>query len=156
VHNHYLSHRPGVIMADIVETAVSAGQFRTLVTAVQAANLVGALKGPGPFTVFAPNDDAFAQLPPGTIPNLLKDPAALAKVLTYHVVAGRVSAADALKLTQGGKSIPVETLNGLKLRISSEGYFRKKVHVNEADVVAADIQASNGVIHVVDHVLLPP
>lgn len=143
-------------MADIVETAVSAGQFRTLVSAVQAANLVGALKGTGPFTVFAPNDAAFAQLPPGTVEGLLKDPAALAKVLTYHVVAGRVSAADALKLTEGGKKVPVDTLNGAKLHVSSEGMLRKKVHVNGAEVIAADINASNGVIHVVNKVLLPP
>lgn len=143
-------------MADIVETAVSAGQFRTLVTAAQTANLVGALKGPGPMTVFAPNDDAFALLPAGTVQNLLKDPAALAKVLTYHVVAGRVSAADALKLTEGGKTVAVETLNGAKLQVSSGGLLRKKVHVNGAEVTAADIPASNGVIHVVNRVLLPP
>ena len=143
-------------MADIVETAVSAGQFRTLVTAAQTANLVGALKGPGPMTVFAPNDDAFALLPAGTVQNLLKDPAALAKVLTYHVVAGRVSAADALKLTEGGKTVAVETLNGGRLQVSSGGLLRKKVHVNGAEVTAADIPASNGVIHVVNRVLLPP
>jgi uncharacterized surface protein with fasciclin (FAS1) repeats len=143
-------------MADLVETAVSAGQFRTLVTAVQAANLAGALKGPGPFTVFAPNDQAFAQLPSGTVEALLKDPAGLAKVLTYHVVSGRVHAADVLRMTEGGKKIPVETLNGAKLEVSSEGLIRKKVHVNGAEVIAADIEASNGLIHVVNHVLLPP
>jgi uncharacterized surface protein with fasciclin (FAS1) repeats len=143
-------------MADIVDTAVSAGQFRTLVTAVQAANLAGALKGTGPFTVFAPNDDAFARLPAGTVQGLLKDPAALAKVLTYHVVSGRVRAADALRLSEGGKSVPVETLNGAKLQISSEGLIRKKVHVDGAEVITPDIEASNGIIHVVDRVLLPP
>jgi uncharacterized surface protein with fasciclin (FAS1) repeats len=142
-------------MDDIVETAVSAGQFRTLVTAVQAANLGEVLKGPGPFTVFAPNDAAFDQLPGGTVEGLLRDPAALAKVLTYHVVSGRVSAIDALKLTEGGREVPVDTLNGAKLHVSSKGLVRKKVHVNGAEVIVPDIQASNGIIHVVNRVLLP-
>lgn len=133
--------------ADIVDTAVGAGQFKTLVTAVKAADLVGTLKGPGPFTVFAPTDEAFAKLPPGTLEALLKDKKALAGVLTYHVVPGKVMAADVVKLdsarTVQGKPVVIATRDG-------------QVTVNGAHVVKTDIVCSNGVIHVIDAVILPP
>jgi uncharacterized surface protein with fasciclin (FAS1) repeats len=133
--------------ADIVDTAV-AGGFTTLVTAVKAAGLVETLKGPGPFTVFAPTDAAFAKLPPGTLESLLKpeNKAKLQSILTYHVVAGKVMAADVVKLksakTVEGESITIMTMNG-------------GVMVDKADVTKADIVCSNGVIHVIDTVLLP-
>lgn len=133
--------------ADIVDTAVSAGSFTTLVTAVKAAGLVKALKGKGPFTVFAPNDAAFAKLPPGTVESLLKNKAKLAAVLKYHVIPGGVKAADV-----AGKSLTVTTLQGQPVRVN--GSFG--VRVNDAHVIQPDIVASNGVIHVIDTVLLPP
>lgn len=130
--------------ADIVDTAVSAGSFKTLVTAVQAAGLVDTLKGPGPFTVFAPTDEAFAKIPKATLDGLLKDKAALTKVLTYHVVPGKVMAADVkagkVKTVQGGE-ITVSTMGGVK--------------VDNANVVKTDVAASNGVIHVIDTVIMP-
>lgn len=132
---------------DIVDTAVAAGNFKTLVAAVQAAGLVDALKGAGPFTVFAPTDEAFAKLPAGTVDALLKDPKALGDILKYHVVAGKVMAADVVKLTSA------DTLLGKSVAIKAEG---GKVMVNEANVTATDIEASNGVIHVIDSVILPP
>jgi uncharacterized surface protein with fasciclin (FAS1) repeats len=143
-------------MPDIVDTAISAGSFRTLVQAVQAAGLVETLKGPGPFTVFAPTDEAFSRLPPGTVEGLLKDPARLRSVLTYHVLSGQVSAAQVLQMTAGGKEASVPTVQGSALRLRSEGLLQKKVRVNGATVVQADIGASNGVIHVLDAVVLPP
>jgi len=130
---------------NIVETAVSAGTFKTLVQAVQAAALVETLSGQGPFTVFAPGDDAFAKLPAGTVDSLLKDIPKLKDVLTYHVVAGKVMAADVAGLTSAktvqGKELSIDTKDGVK--------------VNEAKVVKADIEADNGVIHVIDTVLIP-
>jgi LPXTG-motif cell wall-anchored protein len=132
---------------DIVDTAVAAGQFTTLAAALQAAGLVDTLKGPGPFTVFAPTDAAFAKLPPGTVEGLLADPARLRAVLTYHVVPGRVTAAQVVGLTTA------TTVQGEPLRISATG---GTVRINSATVTQADIMASNGVIHVVDTVLLPP
>ncbi len=131
---------------DIVDTAVSAGSFTTLVAAVEAAGLVDTLKGEGPFTVFAPTDEAFAALPEGTVEGLLADPEALAKVLTYHVVAGKVMSGD---LTN---EMMAPTVNGADITIMTEG----GVMVNDANVVTADIEASNGVIHVIDAVILPP
>src|SRR5687768_8842680 len=133
----------------IVDTAVAAGQFKTLATALQAAGLVDTLKGRGPFTVFAPTDAAFAKLPAGTVEMLLKpeNKAKLAAILTYHVVPGRVMAADVVKLSEA------KTVNGKALTISARG---ETVTVNEAKVVNADIAATNGVIHVVDTVILPP
>ena len=129
----------------IVDVAVGAGSFTTLVTALQAANLVDTLNGDGPFTVFAPTDEAFAALPEGALEGLLADPQALANVLTLHVVAGRASAADVVGLTS------VETLQGASLDIdTSDG-----VSVGGATVVQADISASNGVIHVIDRVIVP-
>jgi uncharacterized surface protein with fasciclin (FAS1) repeats len=132
-------------MPNIVETAVGAGTFTTLVAAVQAAGLVDTLTSPGPFTVFAPTDEAFAALPAGTVEGLLADIPALTKVLTYHVVAGKVLAADVVTLTSA------TTVEGSDLTIdASDG-----VKVNGANVIATDIECDNGVIHVVDAVLLP-
>jgi transforming growth factor-beta-induced protein len=135
------------VAKDIVDTAAAAGDFKTLATALQAAGLVDALKGAGPFTVFAPTDEAFAKLPAGTVEALLKDPKALADILKYHVVAGKVMAADVVKLTEA------ETLLGKPVAIKVDG---GKVMINDANVTATDIEASNGVIHVIDTVLLPP
>jgi len=131
--------------ADIVDTAISAGQFKTLVKAVQAAGLVDTLKGKGPFTVFAPTDEAFAKLPAGTLEALLMDKQKLASILTYHVVPGKVMAAQVkagrVKTVQG-QSLTVGTMNGA-------------VTVDNAKVLKTDIVASNGVIHVIDTVVLP-
>lgn len=134
---------------DIVDTAVAAGQFKTLAAALGAAGLVGTLKGTGPFTVFAPTDAAFAKLPAGTVETLLKpeNKEQLTAILTYHVVPGKVTAADVTKAKDA------KTVNGKTLGISVKG---EAVMVNEARVTATDIAASNGVIHVVDTVILPP
>ncbi len=132
---------------DIVDTAVEDGRFKTLATALTSAGLIETLKGKGPFTVFAPTDDAFAKLPAGTIEKLLADKDALTKILTYHVVSGRVMAADVVQLTSA------ETVNGAPVTIKVDG---DKVFVNDAQVVITDILTSNGVIHVIDSVLLPP
>ncbi|MDX2153543.1 MAG: fasciclin domain-containing protein [Bryobacteraceae bacterium] len=131
---------------DIVDTAVGAGQFNTLVKAVQAAGLVDTLKGPGPFTVFAPTDEAFAKLPAGTVEGLLNDIPKLKAVLTYHVVPGKVMAADVVKLKTA------KTVQGGSVKISAKG---GKVMVDNANVVKTDIATSNGVIHVIDSVILP-
>jgi len=131
---------------DIVDTAIEAGSFTTLVAAVEAAGLVDVLKGDGPFTVFAPTDDAFAALPEGTVEGLLADPEALAAILTYHVVAGKVMSGD---LSDG---MMAATVNGAEITIGT----MDGVTVNDANVTAADIEASNGVIHVIDKVILPP
>ncbi|WP_293780189.1 fasciclin domain-containing protein [uncultured Oxalicibacterium sp.] len=131
--------------ADIVDTAKSAGSFNTLVTAVQAAGLVDTLKGPGPFTVFAPTDEAFAKIPKAKLDALLKDKAALTKVLTYHVVPGKVMAADV-------KPGNVKTVEGSSIKVSATG---GKVMVDKANVVKTDIAADNGVIHVIDTVIMP-
>ena len=132
-------------MADIVDTAVSAGSFTTLVAAVQAAGLVDTLKGAGPFTVFAPTDEAFAKLPAGTVESLLNDIPKLTKILTYHVVSGKVLAADVVKLTSAktveGSEVKIDASNGVK--------------INDSNVTTADVVADNGVIHVIDSVLLP-
>ena len=134
---------------NIVETAVSAGQFKTLVAAVQAADLGGALSGPGPFTVFAPTDEAFAKLPAGTVDDLLKpeNRDKLIAVLKYHVVSGKVMAADI-----AGKKSNVTTLQGSDISVDA---MYGGVMINDATVTTADIQASNGVIHVIDKVILP-
>jgi len=131
---------------DIVDTAVAAGDFTTLVTAVKAADLVEVLKGDGPFTVFAPNDAAFAKVPSATLQGLLGDKASLSNVLTYHVVSGKVLAADVVDLWK------VPTVQGQNVRIEVIGDM---VFVNGAQVIATDIEASNGVIHVIDSVILP-
>ena len=133
--------------ADIVDTAI-AGKFNTLVAAVKAADLVDTLKGPGPFTVFAPTDEAFAKLPEGTLEDLLKpeNKAKLQSVLTYHVVPGKVMSRDAVKLNSA------KTAQGSSIKIKA---MDNGVMVNDAHVVKADIAASNGVIHVIDKVILP-
>ncbi|MEG4271354.1 MULTISPECIES: fasciclin domain-containing protein [unclassified Microcoleus] len=132
-------------MADIVDTAVSAGSFTTLVAAVQAAGLVDTLKGAGPFTVFAPTDEAFAKLPAGTVEALLNDIPKLTKILTYHVVSGKVMAADVVNLksakTVEGSEVKIDASNGVK--------------INDSTVTTADVAADNGVIHIIDSVLLP-
>jgi uncharacterized surface protein with fasciclin (FAS1) repeats len=130
--------------ADIVDTAVKAGNFKTLVAAIQAAGLVDTLKGAGPFTVFAPTDEAFAKIPKATLDGLLKDKAALTKVLTYHVVSGKVMAKDV-------KPGMVKTVQGSDVTLATTG----GVTVNGAKVVAADVAASNGVIHAIDTVIMP-
>ena len=132
-------------LADIVDTAVSAGSFTTLVAAVKAAGLVDTLKGAGPFTVFAPTDEAFAKLPEGTVEALLKDIPKLTKILTYHVVSGKVLAADVVNLksakTVEGSEVKIDASNGVK--------------INDSTVTTADVAADNGVIHIIDSVLLP-
>ena len=134
---------------DVVDTAVAAGQFKTLAAALNAAGLVETLKGDGPFTVFAPTDDAFAKLPAGTVENLLKpeNKDELVAILTYHVVPGKVMAADVVKLDEA------KTVNGKMVDIEVKS---ETVMVNDAKVTKADIIASNGVIHVIDTVVLPP
>jgi uncharacterized surface protein with fasciclin (FAS1) repeats len=135
-------------MHDIIDTAVAAGTFKTLAAAVTAAGLVPTLKGAGPFTVFAPSDEAFAKLPAGTVEGLLKDIPKLSAILTYHVLAGKVMAADVM--TMDGKT--AATVNGALLKISTTGGVKLNGEVN---VVATDIACTNGVIHVIDAVLLP-
>jgi len=134
--------------ADIVDTAVKAGQFKTLVAAVKAAGLVSTLKGKGPFTVFAPTDDAFAKLPKGTVESLLKpeNKEKLKNILTYHVVAAKVPS-KAVSTTK------VKMVNGQKANLKVDN---KKVTINGANVVAVDVMASNGIIHIIDSVILPP
>ena len=135
---------------DIVDTAASAGQFNTLVAAVKAAGLVETLKGDGPFTVFAPTDEAFAKLPEGTVENLLKpeNKDQLVAILTYHVVPGTVKSGDIV-----GKKASVATVNGAKINVDAT---HGDVKVNNAKVVAVDVETSNGVIHVIDTVIMPP
>ena len=134
---------------DIVGTAVGAGQFKTLAAALKAADLVDTLKGSGPFTVFAPTDEAFAKLPAGTVEDLLKpeNKAKLTAILTYHVVPGAVKAEQVTELDEA------KTVNGAMVKVSTAD---GKVMINDATVVKADIAASNGVIHVIDKVILPP
>ena len=142
------SYNKTMATMDIVDTAVSAGMFKTLVAAVQAAGLVDTLKGTGPFTVFAPSDEAFAKLPAGTIENLLKpeNKAMLTKILTYHVVAGKVKAADVVKLTSA------KTVQGQEVKVTVKD---GKVMLNSSNVIKVDVDATNGVIHVIDTVLMP-
>jgi uncharacterized surface protein with fasciclin (FAS1) repeats len=136
--------------ADIVDTAVAAGSFETLVAAVQAAGLVDTLKGEGPFTVFAPTDEAFAALPEGTVESLLlpENRDMLVAILTYHVVPGEIMAADA-----DGASVDLATVQGASLTVDGTG---EDVTVNGANVISADVAADNGVIHVIDAVIMPP
>ena len=137
-------------MAGICDTAVAAGNFKTLVAATQAAGLVETLNTKGPLTVFAPTDDAFAKLPKGTVESLLKDIPKLTAILTYHVVSGKVMAADAAKLKTA------KTLQGQDLRIdAAKWHLHKSIKINDANVVKADVIADNGVIHVIDKVLIP-
>ncbi|WP_162046017.1 fasciclin domain-containing protein [Vibrio taketomensis] len=142
------AHDHGMKKADIVDVAVENGSFTTLVAAVKAAGLVDTLKGEGPFTVFAPTDEAFAKLPDGTVEMLLmpENKDKLVAILTYHVVPGKVMAADVVKLDKAA------TVEGQDVMIAVEG---DKVMVNNAQVIATDVGASNGVIHVIDTVLMP-
>ncbi|XGV99796.1 MAG: fasciclin domain-containing protein [Leptolyngbya sp. BL-A-14] len=132
-------------MADIVDTAVNAGSFTTLAAALKAADLITTLKGKGPFTVFAPTDEAFAKLPAGTVDGLLKDLPKLKKILTYHVVSGKVMAADVVKLksatTVEGSDVKIDASHGVK--------------INNSTVSTPDVAADNGVIHIIDTVLMP-
>ena len=132
-------------MKNLVETAIEAGNFKTLVKAVQEADLVDTLGGEGPFTVFAPTDEAFAKLPEGTIESLLNDKEKLTNILTYHVVSGKVMSDDVIKIknakTVNGKEVSIDSKNGVK--------------IDDATVIKPDIECSNGVIHVIDTVLLP-
>ena len=137
-------------MGGICDTAVAAGNFKTLVAATQAAGLVETLNTKGPYTVFAPTDDAFAKLPKGTVESLLKDIPKLTTILTYHVIEGAVKAADVVV----HKSLT--TLQGQDVKIdSSKWHLHKTVKVNDANIIKTDIEADNGVIHVIDKVLLP-
>lgn len=135
-------------MADIIDTAVKAGTFNTLAAALGAASLIETLKGAGPFTVFAPNDAAFAKLPAGTVESLIKpeNKSKLAGILTYHVVAGKVMAADVMKITSA------KTVNGQTAKVA---VVDGKVMVDDATVIATDIVCDNGVIHVIDSVIMP-
>jgi len=135
------------VKSNLVETAISAGDFTTLVTALTEADLVSALEGDGPFTVFAPTDEAFKKLPNGVLKNLLEDKEALKNVLLYHVVSGDITSNQITKLNEA------KTLNGSDVKIMVED---GKVMVNNSQVVGADVIASNGIIHVIDTVLLPP
>lgn len=132
-------------MSNIVETAISAGSFKTLVAAVQAAGLGGTLSGPGPFTVFAPTDQAFAKLPAGTVEGLLNNLPKLTEILTFHVVPGKLMAADVIKLTSA------KTVQGQNVTIAAQN----GVTINGANVVTPNIETDNGVIHVIDQVMLP-
>lgn len=138
-----------IALHDIVDTAVAAGSFKTLVAAVTAADLGATLKGAGPFTVFAPSDDAFAKLPAGTVDELIKpeNKAKLVSILTYHVVPGKVMSKDI-----AGKTMKVKTVQGAEIDVDASN----GVHINGAKVVTADIEATNGVIHVIDAVIMPP
>ncbi|MFH4895171.1 fasciclin domain-containing protein [Vibrio sp. Y42_MX_L11] len=142
------AHEHGMMKADIVDVATENGSFNTLVAAVKAADLVDTLKGEGPFTVFAPTDDAFAKLPDGTIDMLLmpENKDKLVSILTYHVVPGKVMAADVVKLDKAA------TVQGQEVMIKTMG---DKVMVNDANVMATDVKAKNGVIHVIDTVIMP-
>jgi uncharacterized surface protein with fasciclin (FAS1) repeats len=133
-------------MANIVETAVKAGTFKTLVKAVKVAGLPDTLSGKGPFTVFAPSDEAFAKLPEGTIESLITDTEKLKSILTYHVVSGRHMAEDVVKKTS------IKTIQGGDLKISNKN---GNVMINDAKVIATDIETDNGIIHVIDKVVLP-
>jgi len=138
-------------MPDIVDTAIVAGNFNTLVAAVKAAGLAETLKSPGPFTVFAPNDAAFNRLPAGTVDDLLRDIPKLKSILTYHVVSGKMLSSDIANINTA------KTVEGDEVCIgSSKGYLHKNFKVNDAEIIKSDIIADNGVIHVIDRVLVPP
>jgi len=136
-------------MKNIVETAIDAENFTTLVKAVQAAGLVDTLSGPGPFTVFAPTDAAFSKLPSGVLDSVLKDKEELTKILTYHVASGKYTASAAKKM----KSIP--TVQGQALKVEVHHLFHRGVKINDAEVIHPDIECTNGLIHVIDSVLMP-
>jgi len=138
------------ILADIVDTAMSSDMFKTLVTAIKTAGLVDTLKGPGPFTVFAPTDEAFAKLPKGSLDMLLKDTAKLKDVLTFHVAEGKMTAADLAKHEY------LQALNGGELRIDAKTWhLHKNIKVNGANIIKPDLIVDNGVCHAIDAVLMP-
>ena len=136
-------------MKNIVETAIDAENFTTLVKAVQAADLVDTLSGPGPFTVFAPTDAAFSKLPAGTLDSVLQNKEQLTSILTYHVVSGKYMASDVKKLKS------VKTVQGGSVKVEVHRLFHRGVKVDEAKVIHPDIECTNGVIHVIDSVLMP-
>jgi len=136
-------------MKNIVETAIDAENFTTLVKAVQAADLVETLSGPGPFTVFAPTDAAFAKLPSGVLDSVLQDKEELTKILTYHVVSGKYTASDVKKLKS------VTTVQGQPLKVEVHRLFHRGVKLDNAEVIHPDIECTNGIIHVIDSVLMP-
>ncbi|MGZ4928034.1 MAG: fasciclin domain-containing protein [Halobacteriota archaeon] len=136
-------------MRNIVETAIDAENFTTLVKAVQAADLVDTLTGPGPFTVFAPTDAAFSKLPSGVLDSVLKDKEELTKILTYHVASGKYTASAVKKM----KSIP--TVQGQSLKVEVHRLFHRGVKIDDAEVIHPDIECTNGVIHVIDTVMMP-
>ncbi len=146
-----MSNKRRVIpLKNIVETAIEAGSFKTLVKAVQAAGLVDTLSGKGPFTVFAPTDDAFSKLPAGTVEGLLKNKEKLTSILTYHVVPGKVMSTDVVKLKSA------KTVQGQEIKIdAAKWHLHRNVKVSGANVVKTDIECTNGVIHVIDKVILP-
>ena len=137
-------------VADIVDTLVASPNFNILVTAVKAAGLVETLKNPGPFTVFAPTDEAFARLPEGTVDNLLKDIPRLKTILTYHVIAGKVLADDVAHMKTA------KTVEGEDVKIDAKAWHLHRVKVNDAEIIESDIMADNGVIHIINRVLMPP
>ena len=137
-------------MGGICDTAIAAGNFKTLVAATQAAGLVETLNTKGPFTVFAPTDEAFAKLPNGTVESLLKDIPKLTAILTYHVVEGAVPAADVVQHKN------ITTLQGQDLKVdAAKWHLHKSVKINDANIIKADVEADNGIIHIIDKVLLP-
>ena len=142
-------------MDNIVEVAVKSGRFGTLVTAVKAAGLVDALSSAGPFTVFAPSEEAFKAVPKSTLDSLLQDKEKLGNLLKYHVVSGKYLARDVVEALKSKKSADIATLQGESIHVIEKGTFKKSVMVNDANVTATDIMASNGVIHVIDKVIMP-
>src|SRR5712692_944960 len=142
-------------MSNIVQTAVAAGNFTTLVRAVQTAGLGDTLSGQGPFTVFAPTDTAFKNLPIGTLDALLKDPQKLKNILTYHVIDHKMTSTEVNSMTSDGRTPNVTTVQGSPVILKTQGTFVKSTYVNDAKVLKSDIESTNGVIHVIDKVLMP-
>src|SRR5713226_9598224 len=144
------------ITRNIVQTAIAAGEFKTLVQAVQAAGLMDTLSTGGPFTVFAPTDEAFRKLPTGTLEGLMKDLPKLKSILTYHVVDRKINAAEVHDMTTDGRTPNVTTLEGAAVVLKTQGMLQRNEYVNNAKITKAGIETSNGVIHVIDSVLTPP
>jgi uncharacterized surface protein with fasciclin (FAS1) repeats len=143
-------------LSNIVDTAVTAGNFGTLVKAVQAAGLEETLKSGGPFTVFAPSDEAFRNLPIGTLEGLMKELPKLKSILTYHVIDRKIMSSEMHSMTLDGKMPTLITLEGSSVTLKTSGIIQKSVHVNDSKVTKPDIETSNGVIHAIDRVLMPP
>ena len=142
-------------MSNIVETAIAAGDFKTLVQAIQAAGLVETLSGQGPFTVFAPTDEAFRNLPTGTLEGLLKDLPRLKSILSYHVVNRKMMSAEMHSLASEGRTSNITTVQGSAVTLKTQGIIQKSIYVDDAKVVKPDIETTNGVIQVIDKVLMP-